>query len=254
MRGHRVFATGRTNTAQEIDPALSRLGIQTLVLDVTSDKSIAEAVAAVAAATGGRLDILINNAGRVHIMPFSDTAVADVRSIFEVNVIGVWAMTLAFLPLLLESKGLVANLASINEVFCPPFLAAYNASKAAVEALGRSIRRELAPFGVRVVTLKTGSVRSRLFDNATPTVLPAGSLYAPLRKWIEGRGFTAGASFMDVEVYAKAVATDLLRDNVSPVLWRGGLVWVAWFLSRLGSESFMVGSFRHTQNILHCRS
>ncbi|KAH8903719.1 short-chain dehydrogenase/reductase [Coniochaeta sp. PMI_546] len=237
VRGHRVFATGRS--ASEIDPALARLGIQTLVLDVTSDESITDAVEVITAATGSRLDILINNAGLLHIMPFADTPVSDVRRIMEVNVIGVWAVTRAFLPLLLESKGLVANLGSINQVFCPPFLAAYNASKAAIEAMGRTLRRELAPFGVRVVTLKTGSVHSRLFDNATSTVLPEHSLYAPFRGWIEGRGFSASARFMDVEDYANSVVTDLLKNNVRPVIWQGGLVWIAWFLSWFGWETIM---------------
>ncbi|OIW26220.1 short-chain dehydrogenase/reductase [Coniochaeta ligniaria NRRL 30616] len=240
MRGHRVFATGRS--ASEIDPALSRLGMQTLLLDVTSDESINDAVAAVTVATGGRLDILINNAGLLHVMPFADTPTADLRRIMEVNVIGVWAVTRAFLPLLLEVKGLVANLGSINQVFCPPFLAAYNASKAAIEAMGRTLRRELAPFGVRVVTLKTGSVRSGLFDNAAPTVLPEQSLYAPLRDWIESRGFSASARFMEVEDYAEAVVTDLLKDSVQPVIWRGGLVWIAWIFSWFGWETIMVCS------------
>lgn len=237
-RGHRVFATGRS--VNEIDPALRRLGMQTILLDVTSEQSISEALAAITAATGGRLDILINNAGLLHVMPFADTPVADIRRIMDVNVIGVWAVTHAFLRLLLEAKGLVANLCSINEIFCPPFLAAYNASKAAIEAMARTLRRELAPFGVRVVILKTGSVRSSLFENATPTVLPDQSLYAPLRNWIEGREFTAKARFMDVDDYAKSVVTELLKDDVRPVLWIGGLAWIAWFLSWFGWETIMV--------------
>jgi NAD(P)-dependent dehydrogenase (short-subunit alcohol dehydrogenase family) len=238
-QGHHVFPTGRS--ADELDPALSRLGMQTFLLDVTSDDSINETVSAVSAATGGGLDILINNAGVLQVMPFADTPVADVRRVMDVNVVGVWAVTHAFLPLLLESKGLVANLCSINQVFCPPFLAAYNASKAAIEAMGRTIRRELAPFGVRVVTLKTGSVRSGLFENATPTILPQQSLYAPVRNWIENRGFTQSARFMDVEDYSKAVVSELLKDNVRAVIWIGGLVWIAWFLSWFGWETILVG-------------
>lgn len=238
MRGHRVFATGRS--ASEIDPALAHLGVRTLVLDVTSETSTDDAYKAIATATGGRLDILINNAGLLHIMPFADTPVADMRRVMDVNVLGVWAVTHAFLPLLLEAKGIVANLCSVNQVFCPPFLAAYNASKAAVEAMSRTLRRELAPLGVRVVIIKTGSVRSRLFENSTPTVLPDRSLYAPLRDWIEGRGFATMARFMDIEDYAKAVVSELLKDGVRPVIWLGGLVWIAWFLSWFGWETIMV--------------
>lgn len=240
LRGHCVFATGRSGP--DIDPTLAPLGMQTLVLDVTSETSISSAVSTVSAAghPHARLDMLINSAGLLQLLPFADTPAAEARHVFEVNVVGVWAVTRAFLPLLLEAQGLVANLASVNAVFCPPFMAAYNASKAAVEAFGRSIRRELAPLGVRVVNLKTGSVRSGLFGNAAATVLPERSLYAPLRQWIESRGFLEVASYMETEDYARAVATDLLRDNVRPVIWRGGLVFLAWLFSWFGWETIMV--------------
>lgn len=240
MRGHHVFATGRS--AVEIDPILNTLGIQTFTLDVTSEDSIAAAVRTVDVATNRRLDILINNAGILQVMPFADTPASLARQVMEVNVVGVWAVTHAFLPLLVHSRGLIANMGSINQVFCPPFLAAYNASKAAVEAMSRTIRRELAPFGVRVVTLKTGSVRTGLFGNAAATELPEQSLYSPLRKWIESRGFQRSAKFIEVQDYAKGVVSELLKDDVSPVIWKGGLVYIAWFLSWFGWETIMVSS------------
>lgn len=236
LRGHRVFATGRSDS--EIDPALTPLGMRTLVLDVTSDASIGTAVSAV----DRRLDILINCAGLLQISPFADTPAEEARHVFEVNVVGAWAVTRAFLPILLQSRGMVVNLGSVNEVFCPPFMAAYNASKAALEAFGRTIRRELAPLGVRVILLKTGSVRSGLFGNTAPTVVPEESLYAPVRDWIESRGFLRSARYIELEDYAKVVATDLLKDNVKPVIWRGGLAYLAWLLSWLGWETMMAST------------
>lgn len=238
--GHRVFASGRSE--EEIDPSLKELGIKTITLDVTSTASIDGAVLAVRAATGGVLDILINNAGTLHVMPFADTPVEEVRRVFDVNVFAVWEVTQPFLPLLLEAKGMVANLGSINAGFCPPFFAAYSASKAAVEAMGRSMRRELAPLGVRVVTIKTGSVRSSLFDNAQAIIIPDDSIYASLRGWVAERGYLKGANFMELDEYAKVVVGDLLKDNVKPVIWRGGLATLAWVLSWLGWESMMVTS------------
>ncbi|KAJ6520467.1 hypothetical protein C8R45DRAFT_61186 [Mycena sanguinolenta] len=225
MRGHTVFATARNP-----DPELVALGCRTLTMDVTSADSIASAVSEVEAATNGHLDILINNAGVMHVAPFSDTSVEQARALFEVNVLGVWAVTQAFLPQLLAARGIIANLCSINEVFCPPFVAAYTASKVAVEALSRTLRKELAPLGVRVVALKTGSVRSTLFER-DKTVIPEGSLYAPLKEWIEARGFLGSAKFVEAKDYAKAVADDLLKDRPRAVIWRGGLASVAWFLS-----------------------
>ncbi|KAJ6476196.1 short-chain dehydrogenase/reductase [Mycena sanguinolenta] len=236
MRGHTVFATGRSPA--EIDPELASLGCRTLTMDVTSTTSIATAVRFVEAASHGRLDILVNNAGVLQVAPFADMSVEAARATFEINVLGVWAVTHAFLPQLLAARGIVANLCSVNQVFCPPFLAAYNASKAAVEALGRTLRRELMPLGVRVVALKTGSVRTPLFDTSK-AVLPERSLYAPLRQWIESKGFLAQARFVEVEDYARSVVDDLLVDEPRAVIWRGGLATVAWLLSWAGWETML---------------
>lgn len=130
-RGCRVFATardvGRTEALAKAHP-----GIQTLALDVTSDASIAAAVAAVREATGtdeatggGSLDILVNNAGVNHVMPFADSTPADLRRVIETNVIGAFTVTHAFLPLLIEAGkkkgGVVASVGSVNEVFYPPY-------------------------------------------------------------------------------------------------------------------------------------
>ncbi|RSL47335.1 hypothetical protein CEP54_013455 [Fusarium duplospermum] len=236
-RGHNVIASGRT--ASEIDPALSPLGITTLILDVTSSEPISSAVRRVRSETGGHLDILVNNAGVIHVLPFADEPVAEVRRLIDVNVFAIWTVTQAFLPLLLEAKGLVVNIGSINSGLCPPLFGAYNASKAAVEALTRTMRRELAPLGVRVVIVKTGSVRSTLFDHAGGVTIPENSIYAPLREWVARRGYLTGARFVELDEYAKDVVGDLLRGDVRPVIWRGGLAFLAWVMSWFGWETMM---------------
>ncbi|KAI3325825.1 hypothetical protein HD806DRAFT_458058 [Xylariaceae sp. AK1471] len=242
MRGHRVFATGISETQLA---HLAALGMETFEMDVTSGPSIESGVARVMKATASKLDILINNAGVMHILPFADTDVADARKVFEVNVLGVFAVTKAFLPLLIEAAkqgggdSVVASIGSINSVFRPPFLGPYNASKAAVECLGASIRTEIAPLGVRVVTIKTGSVKSDLFNNAPPTKLPEGSLYHSAKEFIEGRKMLDGEHFMKPEVYAKNVVDELLRPKVKHVIWQGGLTTIAWLLSWFGWEGIM---------------
>jgi NAD(P)-dependent dehydrogenase (short-subunit alcohol dehydrogenase family) len=238
FRGHHVMASGRT--ASEIDPALSPLGITTLVLDVTSSESVDSAARRVKSETGGALDVLVNSAGVMHVMPFADEPVTEVRRLFDVNVFAIWAVTQAFLPLLLEAQGVVVNIGSINAGLCPPLFGAYNASKAAVEALSRTMRRELAPLGVRVVTVKTGSVRSALFDHAEGITIPDKSIYAPLREWVARRGYLRGARFVELDDYARDVVGDLIRDDVKPVIWRGGLAFLAWVMSWFGWETMMV--------------
>lgn len=237
-RGLRVFAAGR-------DPAklahLHDLGITVLVLDVTDSESIATAAETVRQADDGRgLDILINNAGVNHFMPFADCAVEDIRRVFDTNVIGVFAVTQAFLPLLIEAKGTVANIGSVNEVFLPPFQASYNASKAAIAAFSETIRTELLPFGVKVVHIKTGAVSSNIFRSEHPgDKMPSGSMYSPCRSQVEDRAFMEGTKFAKPEEYAKEVANDLL-GKPSPVIWRGPTSGIARLLSYFAWPGMLV--------------
>jgi len=245
MRGYRVFATGISGLQLA---GLGAMGIEFFEMDVTSKSSIEKAVARVAKATGGKLDMLINNAGVMHILPFADTEVEEARRVFEVNFLGVFAVTKAFLPLLIEAAkqgngdSVVASLGSINAVLRPPFLGSYNASKAALECWAGSIRTELAPLGVRVVTIKTGSVKSDLFTNAPPTKLPEGSMYLPAREFIEGRKMLEGEHYIEAGLYAKNVVNELLRPRVKHVIWQGGLTTIAWILSWFGWEGIMVSA------------
>ncbi|KAI1452646.1 putative short-chain dehydrogenase/reductase [Annulohypoxylon moriforme] len=237
-QGCRVFATARNVGKMD---ALSKLGVQTLELDVNSDASIAAAVAAVRKDTGGSLDFLVNNAGISYFMPFADSKVEELRRVMETNVVAVFAVTHAFLPLLIEARGTVATVGSINEVFNPPFQVAYNASKAAVHAIARTLRVELAPLGVKFVTLITGGVSTKLFDNA-PTELPEGSVYSPVKQLVEKREFLNDATFLEAEEYAKQVVGDLLRPKPKLNIWRGGMITFAWILSWFGWEGMLDSS------------
>lgn len=257
LRGLRVFATGRTDKDTDLDPALAPLGIETFTLDVTSESSISDAVAKVQTLTkeDGRasLDILINCAGVVQAMPFADSQLATVKQLMDVNVIGTWAVSHAFLPLLLNSShgSVIVGMGSVNEVLCPPFFSAYNASKSAVEAMMRTIRRELAPLSVRVVVLKSGSVRSALFDNAVASEgLPEGSLYgAEVDRYIRRQEFKKGAAFMEADAYAEKAVNEILKESPRAVAWFGGLVWMSWLLSWLGWETMLVSSARECEVI-----
>ncbi|RYP22861.1 hypothetical protein DL765_001457 [Monosporascus sp. GIB2] len=236
-QGCQVFATAR-DVGKMGSLAKEGSGVRALALDVTSDASIAAAAAEVGRATGGSLDVLVNNAGVQHVMPFADSSVADLRRVVDTNVVGALAVTHALLPLLIAARGVVASVGSVNEVFHPPYQAAYNASKAAVHEMSNSLRVELKPFGVRFVTLMTGSVRTKLFDNA-PTKLPEDSMYGAVRESVEGREFLKNAKWADPEDYAKHVVEQLLKKNPKRSVWAGGLATVAWVLSWLGWEGML---------------
>ena len=119
-RGLHVFATARTLSKIS---ALEKLpNVTLLTLDVTSPSSIAAAVAAVQAQTGGTLDYLVNNSGGGFIMPVLDTDMEETRRMFEVNLFGVLAVTQAFAPLLIAAKGTIVNNSSIGGCLYPPYM------------------------------------------------------------------------------------------------------------------------------------
>lgn len=106
-----VFATLR-------DPAkatslASNPNIEILSLEVTSSSSISACAITVQKKTGGRLDVLVNNAGVMFAMPLLDTNIEESKKLFDVNVWGMLAVTQKFAPILVRSKGVVLNISSI---------------------------------------------------------------------------------------------------------------------------------------------
>jgi NAD(P)-dependent dehydrogenase (short-subunit alcohol dehydrogenase family) len=206
--------------------------VETLQLDVASTSSISAAASLVHERTGGRLDILINNAAVFGLMPLADFQLEDARQVFETNVFGVLAVTQAFLPLLASAGGLVANVSSISAFMCPPWQGVYAASKAALVALGHTMRIEFAPLDIRVVTIVSGGVDTGL--NALPASVPENSWYRTLAPSIEGNELSKGYKAMPPAEYARQVADDLLRPRPKPMLWRGAFAWVAWVFTWFG--------------------
>ncbi|KAH7012736.1 short-chain dehydrogenase/reductase [Microdochium trichocladiopsis] len=235
-RGHRVFATARNVLGLA---SLEALGIETLPLDVTGQISRDTAAATISKLTGGILHILINNAAVYSLMPLADTNLEDARQVFEANVFGVLAVTQAFLPLLINAAGtgLVANVSSISAGLCPPWQGIYSASKAALTAIGHTMRLEFAPLGVRVTTIISGGVDTPLKRQAA--FVPAGSYYSSLANSIELNGTSSDYTPMSPTEYAKLVANDLLKPHPRPLLWRGAFASVAWGLSWLGWVGMM---------------
>lgn len=113
-KGYHVFATLR-NTAKA-GAALERIGdgMDISALDVTKPDSIEQCVRRIKAQTGGRLDVLVNNAGADCTMPLLDVPMDEARALFELNVWAVLAVTRAFAPLLVGAGGTVVNINSVG--------------------------------------------------------------------------------------------------------------------------------------------
>ncbi len=169
--GYRVIATGRKVHELEALATEARAAgadLDTLSLDVTSASSIAAAASAVDTLTGGAgLDVLVNNAGFGLIGPLVEVDDAGLRRQYDTNVFGLMAVTRAFLPTMMaRRRGRVINVSSVGGRMTFPFMGAYNSTKYAVESLSDALRFELRPFGVDVVLIEPGVIRTNFTDTA----------------------------------------------------------------------------------------
>ena len=142
-----------------------------LVFDVTDHGAISSAVELVRSQIGAEpLAAVVNNAGLNAIAPLAHQPLDEVRRLFDVNVLGVIAVTQAFLPLLKAGRdaghapGRVVNVSSVSGAVTMPFLGAYSATKHALESVTDALRRELAIYGIHVVAVEPGSIRTPIFD------------------------------------------------------------------------------------------
>jgi short-subunit dehydrogenase len=178
--GHTVIATGRKTAELDklrTEATAEGLDVKTLALDVTSATSIAAAVDAVAAMTGGNgPDVLVNNAGFGVLGPTSEISDSDMRRQYETNVFGLMNVTRAFLPKMVERRaGRIVNVSSVGGRITLPYFGVYNSTKYAVESLSDAMRYELRPFGIDVSLIEPGVIRTnfeatavsgmRAFDN-----------------------------------------------------------------------------------------
>ena len=151
-RGFEVLAGVR-------DPADAPDGTEALRLDVTSEDDVAGAVERI----GGELHALVNNAGIAIAGPVEVVPMAEWRRIVEVNLLGQVAVTRALLPALLRARGRVVNMSSIGGRVANPLFGPYSGSKFALEAVSDSLRREVAPHGVHVVSVEPGGISTPIW-------------------------------------------------------------------------------------------
>jgi short-subunit dehydrogenase len=163
QQGHHVIATGRKPAElAKVKQEAGAAKLDTLLLDVTSPASIASAVLEVDRLTDGRgLDVLVNNAGFGVLGPTSEISESEMRRQFETNVFGLMNVTRAFLPKMQARRsGRVINVSSVGGRITLPYFGVYNSTKYAVESLSEALRYELRPFGVDVVLIEPGVIRT----------------------------------------------------------------------------------------------
>lgn len=156
-QGHKVYAAARRTELME---PLKHNGVVTMRMDVTNNQSMADGVKAVLDAEG-RIDVLVNNAGYGYFGAVENVTMEEARRQVEVNVFGLAELCKLVLPVMRkQGSGRIINTSSIAGKTVLPFGAWYHVSKYSVEALSDALRMEMKPFGVDVVLIEPGGIKT----------------------------------------------------------------------------------------------
>jgi NAD(P)-dependent dehydrogenase (short-subunit alcohol dehydrogenase family) len=157
--GHRVFATMRARDAAPVP------GTTHLALDVTDEASVANCVAEVIR-IGGRVDVLVNNAGLGIAGAIEDTTVEEAQAQFDTNLFGLHRMCRAVLPhMRRQGSGHIINMSSLAGQIAIPFQGFYSASKFAIEGYSEALRMEVRRYGVQVSMIEPGDFATAFTAN-----------------------------------------------------------------------------------------
>ncbi|KAJ6084367.1 hypothetical protein N7486_011167 [Penicillium sp. IBT 16267x] len=242
--GFMVFATART--VSKMTELQGVPNIHLLHIDVTSHIDIRSALKTVQKATGGKLDVLVNNSGQQVVVPMLEMDSTDGRKLFDVNFWGAFDMIQAFTPCLMEAKGTVVNVSSICSYLYTPFMSVYNASKAALTMFGETLRLEMLPLNIKVITVITGAIETNIMKNSPVPVLQESLPYFKAQEQITKLASGSDdVKRMKREEFAKKVVRDVLLGT-SGRTWRGAsasatrlasLVAPSWILDDILSKT-----------------
>jgi len=201
--GYRVLGTVRKGSDGRRVESECGGNFHPILLDVASPAQIEKLPQTLNEQFGGlHLDGLINNAGIAKAAPAQFQPMQDVREQFEVNVLGLIGVTQVLLPYLAGSAGTapgrIINISSVGGKLASPFLAAYAATKHAVEGFSQSLRRELIPSGIPVIIVGPGSIKSEIWNKSgSPGINPYETTqyresfgkFMKVAREVEGEGF-----------------------------------------------------------------
>ena len=238
-RGWSVAATMRQPDAAGDLAALP--GVVVLPLDVTSEQSVASAVADVVARFG-RLDAVVNNAGFAVDGIFEGADDATIRRQFETNVFGLMRVTRAAIPVMRrQGSGTLVQVSSMGGRVTFPLYSIYHATKWAVEGFSESLAFELRPFGIRIRLVEPGAIRTDFYGRSRePIAAPPEAGYDDLVARCEAISLAGGRGGSSPEVVADTIVRAMLdrgwrlRYPVAPpaplLMVLRKLLPEAWFL------------------------
>ncbi len=244
-RGFHVLAGVRRDADAD---ALRANRIEPLILDITVESDVLGVAERVARDARGRpLRALVNNAGIAINAPVEMLPMAEWRRQFEVNLFGHIAMTQALLPALLRSSGTVVNISSVGGKVALSTYGAYAGSKFALEAVSDALRREVSGFGVNVVVVEPGGVKTEIAERgiATADRLSAGMTTDQLHRYGElnaavkeqARSFTRDGVTAEHAAKVIAKAATASRPRTRYTIGRDAAILVR--LARVVSDRFL---------------
>src|SRR6478672_11123012 len=159
-----------------------KLPLHFVQLDVTDENSIRNAIEKIHNESG-RIDVLVNNAGYALVGAFEDLSIDEIKTQYETNVFGLIRTTQAVLPIMRKQRsGLIVNISSGAGRFGFPTGSAYVSTKFAVEGLTESMLYEVEPFGIKVILIEPGAIKTNFFNSSVlaKKSQDPNSPYAPL--------------------------------------------------------------------------
>ncbi|KAJ2827554.1 hypothetical protein FBU31_003142 [Coemansia sp. 'formosensis'] len=229
--GCRVFAGVRTlSKAQTL---VDNPRIEAVELDVTDDASVDAAVAHVLAATGGRIDLLVNNAGILCTGPAVEVPLAQVQKVFDTNFTGLVRLCRAVAPVMMDRRqGTIVNVGSIAGYVASPWVSFYSASKSAVHAYSDALRMELVPFGINVVVVAPGRIKSNIVENYSEDLLDSNTTrYATMRSFIEKTArYSQVEGATPTSQFVQVVVPRILHRSPPAYITYGDIAYNIWWM------------------------
>lgn len=210
QNGFLTYATMRNLDKSSIVKAAAekeKLPIKIVKLDVTDDQSVKDAIRTVVS-ENGRIDVLVNNAGYGLVGAFEDLSIDEIKNQYETNVFGLMRVTQSVLPIMRNQKsGIIVNVSSGAGLFGYPGGSAYVSTKFAIEGLSESISYELGQFGIKVVLIEPGFIKTN-FSNAMVIAKKAqdqNSPYSQMMQRIQANSGEMVKSASPVDIVSKAI-------------------------------------------------
>jgi short-subunit dehydrogenase len=211
-KGFRVYGTTRYPEKISKVEAAEILFIPLDVTSALSRKTCIEYILNIE----GRINILVNNAGYGQMGPLADITGDIMHKQLDINLVGPASFTQMIIPtMIMQKSGMIVNISSISGVMPSAFAGAYCASKAALNAWSDTLRMELKPFGIKVITVQPGAIQSN-FGNTAANNLVFGkekSFYAPIAEFINKRAMISQEGANTSEEFARRLVRQLIKKR-----------------------------------------